>query len=184
MEPILEVRNLTVKFEEGDHTYGEWTVIREATETEVGSRERICAVCGYVQTEEIPVLEHTHQYGEEWKADGTGHWHVCACGEMDEVIAHTYGDWTVTKEATATENGSRERSCSVCGYVDTEAIPATGPAAPVEPEEPGTSDDTVTDGKTEPKTGENFPAAALLTLMLASAAVGTVLVVKRRRGAI
>ena len=174
----------TVKFEEGDHTYGEWTVTRKATETEVGSRERTCAVCGYVQTEEIPVLEHTHQYGEEWKADGTGHWHVCACGEMDEVIAHTYGDWTVTKEATATENGSRERTCSVCGYVDTEAIPATGPAAPVEPEEPGTSDDTVTDGKTEPKTGENFPAAALLTLMLASAAVGTVLVVKRRRGAI
>ena len=37
---------------------------------------------------------------------------------------HSYGNWVVTKEATCTEDGSRERVCSGCGNVETEVIPA------------------------------------------------------------
>ncbi|MCD7828669.1 MAG: dockerin type I repeat-containing protein, partial [Clostridiales bacterium] len=40
--------------------------------------------------------------------------------------AHTYGDWVVTKEATCTDAGSREKTCSVCGNTTTEAISALG----------------------------------------------------------
>lgn len=49
---------------------------------------------------------------------------------------HSYGEWTVTKEATATEDGSRERVCSVCQNKETEVIPATGSSKPEDPEDP------------------------------------------------
>jgi predicted phosphodiesterase len=35
-----------------DHTYGEWTIIKEATKDEVGLREHSCTVCGYKVLEE------------------------------------------------------------------------------------------------------------------------------------
>ena len=35
---------------------------------------------------------------------------------------HTFGDWTTTKEATEVAEGSREKSCTVCGYKVTEVI--------------------------------------------------------------
>lgn len=38
---------------------------------------------------------------------------------------HAYGDWVVTEEATCTEVGQRERTCS-CGDRQVEVIPATG----------------------------------------------------------
>ena len=37
----------------------------------------------------------------------------------------TFGEWKVTKDATCTENGQKERSCA-CGAKETRAIPATG----------------------------------------------------------
>ena len=40
--------------EKGDHTFGEWIVVREATETEEGLRERYC-VCSAKESETIPV---------------------------------------------------------------------------------------------------------------------------------
>ena len=67
------------------------------------------------------------------------------------VAAHTYGDWTVTKEATATEKGSKERTCSVCGYKEIVEISATG-----------TKDNTI------PKTGYYNSIALWIALMFVS----------------
>ena len=39
-----------------DHTYGEWTVAKEPTETERGIKERKCAYCGAKQQAKIPAL--------------------------------------------------------------------------------------------------------------------------------
>ncbi len=50
---------------------------------------------------------------------------------------HTYGEWTVTKEATETEDGTKERSCTVCEYKQTEVISIV------------TGTPTVTEGPTE-----------------------------------
>ena len=43
---------------------------------------------------------------------------VCECGEAYkdlyvEALGHTYGEWKVVKEATETEEGLKERDCSV-----------------------------------------------------------------------
>ena len=137
------------KLNVANHTYGDWKVTKEATETEAGSRERGCTVCKYVQVEDIPMLEHKHGiHDETWKYDKTQHWQECSCGERLNVATHTYGDWKVTKEATETEEGSRERGCAVCEYVQTEAIPAAGTGSP--------------------QTGDSSDMALWISLMLAS----------------
>ena len=43
------------------HTFGEWVTVKEATETEKGSKEKGCFVCGYKVTEEIPVAEDNNE---------------------------------------------------------------------------------------------------------------------------
>ncbi|NHM14147.1 N-acetylmuramoyl-L-alanine amidase family protein [Xiamenia xianingshaonis] len=109
----------------GEHAYGEWKVTKEATETEAGSQERACSVCGEKETQEVPALGHTPSAA--WKSDEGSHWKVCeGCGAELEKAAHSFGDWKVTKEATETEAGSRERACSVCGAAEAEELPALG----------------------------------------------------------
>ena len=75
--------------------------------------------------EVIEKLAHTHKFATEWTSDETNHWHASICGHAKEVsgkAAHTFGDWTTTKEATEEAEGSKERTCSVCGYKATEVI--------------------------------------------------------------
>ena len=47
-------------------------------------------------------------------------------GDPSGTCEHVYGEWVVTKEATCTEAGSREKTCTSCGYKVTEEIPAAG----------------------------------------------------------
>ena len=135
------------KTEVGNHTFDDWTITKEPTTTETGSRERTCSICKYTQEETIPVHEHSI-HDEAWKYDDTEHWQECSCGERLNVANHIYGDWKVTKEATETEEGSRERGCAVCEYVQTEAIPAAGTGSP--------------------QTGDSSDMALWISLMLAS----------------
>lgn len=61
---------------------------------------------------------------------------VCEdCGETlsTEVIpatGHSFGDWTVTKEATCFEDGEESRTCPVCKYVETRPIFANSDNCP------------------------------------------------------
>ena len=45
---------------------------------------------------------------------------------MTKALGHDWGDWTVTKEATADTDGAKERTCKRCGKVYTETIYRTG----------------------------------------------------------
>ncbi len=110
------------KSESAGHTYGDWIVTKEATETTTGERYHICTVCGYKETNIIPTLNHMHYFGTAWESDGTNHWHVCACGERETVGVHTFGNWEVTKEATCTLEGEQRHICIVCGYETIEKI--------------------------------------------------------------
>ena len=162
------------KLNVANHIYGDWKVTKEATETEVGSRERGCTVCEYVQVEIIPEIGHEHGiHDETWKYDETDHWQECSCGEKLNVANHTYGDWKVTKEATETEAGSRERGCAVCEYVQTEAIPAAGTGEPTDSTDPTDSSDSQgqqdPSGDTgSPQTGDGSDMALWIGLMMAS----------------
>ena len=104
------------------HTFGEWTVTKAATEEAEGSRERSCTVCGYTATEAIEKLAHTHKFATAWTKDETNHWYAATCGHdiTDSKAEHSFGEWTVIKEATCTKNGERKTTCTICGYEKTE----------------------------------------------------------------
>ena len=110
------------------HTFGDWTTTKEATEEAEGSRERTCSVCGYTATEAIEKLEHTHTFATEWSKDKDNHWYASTCGHdvIEGKAAHTFGDWTTTKEATCTQEGKKTVYCTVCLYEKEETIPAKG----------------------------------------------------------
>ena len=111
--------------EKSVHSFGNWTVTKAATEEAEGTKERSCTVCGYTATEVIENLAHTHKFATDWTKDETHHWHEATCGHTTEVSGkaeHSFGNWTTTKEATEEAEGTKERSCSVCGYTATEAI--------------------------------------------------------------
>ena len=66
-----------------------------------------------------------HGHDALYKFDGNHHYKECRyCGERSEEGAHLYGAWTVTKEATETTDGSKERTCTLCGHVQIETISA------------------------------------------------------------
>ncbi len=51
---------------------------------------------------------------------------VTSCGEVEQGHLHTYGDWTVVKEATCLDKGSEKAKCTTCGKETTRAISALG----------------------------------------------------------
>ena len=56
--------NYTITYTYGEnHVYGEWTITKEPTETEVGRRERVCT-CGKKQIEEVEKLTEKPNDGE------------------------------------------------------------------------------------------------------------------------
>ena len=81
------------------HTDGEWVTVKEAGETE-GKEALICQTCGSIlQKRAIPA--------------------TCDNG-------HSWGEYVKIKEATCTEDGIEERTCSKCGAKEERAIAATG----------------------------------------------------------
>ena len=113
-----------VKSNESSHTFGNWNVVREATEELEGLKERVCSVCGYKETSNIDKLDHTHTFSNEWSFDENNHWHTSTCGHevKSNESSHTFGSWNVVREATEELEGLKERICSVCGYKETSSI--------------------------------------------------------------
>lgn len=102
--------------------------------------DTVCKLCGTVieKGQVIPMAAHTEQIVDAKDAtcceDGYTGDTVCAvCGvkiaegkTIPATGAHSFGDWVVTKEATATESGTKERVCTVGGFKETASIQPTG----------------------------------------------------------
>lgn len=159
------------KAETAAHTEDKGTVTTPATETEAGVKTYSCTVCGRVlRTEVIPATgqEHVHNYGKDWKHDEANHWHECACGEKADAAAHVSDDGKVTKAATATEDGVKTYSCTVCGRIlKTEAIPATGGTGTTG----STGQQSNNNGANGPVTGDNTNLMLWIVIMAVAAAV-------------
>ena len=77
------------------HDYSkEWTIDKEATCTEDGSKSHHCLIC-------------------DKKIDET----------VIPATGHNFSQWEIVLEATETSTGLKERECSVCHYIDEEVIP-------------------------------------------------------------
>ena len=73
--------------EECSHTFGNWTVTKEAL-CEDGSRERICTKC---QEKEVQILDATQD--------------------------HVYGEWTIVKKSSCQNGEERRKECKTCDLV-------------------------------------------------------------------
>lgn len=134
------------------HTWNGGSVTTEPTCTADGVKTYTCTVCRATKTEVIPMRrEHTLQLVPEVPAtcgaSGTEAYYKCSvCGRMFKDTTcdveyrehppailptgqHTFGDWTVTKQATYTEKGEREHTCTVCHNTYTEEIPMLTPSS-------------------------------------------------------
>lgn len=112
---------------------------QEATCTAEGyTGDTYCTVCGEQMSigQAIPMVSHTAGELMGYQAPGcaedgySGNTFCQSCGiqlTAGETIAatgqHTYGDWQITREATAEETGLRSRSCTECGHKETVEIP-------------------------------------------------------------
>ena len=117
------------------HTFGEWSVSQEATCTKEGLQQRSCA-CGEKEAQSVEKLPHTEVADAAvaptcTQSGLTEGKHCSACGtvivKQEKVAAkgHSFGEWSVTNEATCTVDGAKTRSCA-CGATENEKIPATG----------------------------------------------------------
>lgn len=88
-----------------------------------------CKGCGE-KLEDGKTISAGHDYGMTYKNDAENHWKECGCGDAIEKSAHTLSEWTVIKEASTTEKGSKERTCSVCGYKEVEELPVLAVVSP------------------------------------------------------
>ncbi len=114
-------------FDQASHTYGNATITKEPTCVESGMSVRQCTVCGYILRTQIPALGHEKSL--KWYSNNDHHWHKCThdgCSEKFDYATHTFDVGTIYREATCTSNGLKKYTCSVCGYVYIESIPAIG----------------------------------------------------------
>ena len=76
-----------------------------------GCEDTDCNLCGAVRD----AAEHITTGCVDTECD--------ACGSTVAAKGHTYGDWTVTKAATADAEGEESRVCSECSDVEVRSIP-------------------------------------------------------------
>lgn len=121
----------------GNHAYGDWVIVKEATCTEEGLRTQTCANCGDVKKEVLPKADHTWNEGEVSKQPtcteaGERTFTCTVCGDTKtEVITatgHAWSDWEVKTPATCETEGQEERHCTNegCTEVEFKVIPALG----------------------------------------------------------
>lgn len=89
-------QTLTIKTNAHVHSFGEWTVVRAATQTAVGSKSRTCATCGETETAEIPALGAGTCYYKHFSDCTSGWYHeavdfVAAHGLMNGMSETTFG---------------------------------------------------------------------------------------------
>ncbi len=125
--------------------------------------DECCTLCGDIvlRGEVIPkTTEHAETVinAKDATCCGDGYTGDTVCLQCNESIRagevipaggeHTFGDWTVTKNPTATEDGEKQHICTVGGFTETEVIPAgtdiTEPSVPAEtqPTDNQAGDDT------------------------------------------
>ena len=141
-----ELSRNTVYTDALGHNWGEWAVTVPATESSVGEEARTCLNdSSHVETREIPMLAHVHSLTKtdavpaSCETAGTAaYWTCSGCGKLfaDEnaeteisapavidATGHAWGEWTVTKEPTETEEGEETRVCqNDSSHVETRPI--------------------------------------------------------------
>ena len=121
------------------HSLSEWKIQKEATETEKGLKTRNCTRngCNYSESENIPMLSHTHKFNLENATDKylataatctekAKYYYSCSCGEKGsktfeygEALNHSFTNYISDHNATCTKDGTKTAKCDRCNETDT-----------------------------------------------------------------
>lgn len=119
-----------------EHTWMDWAVFEAPTCSKGGREAKECKVCGFREYRNLAINPDAHSWIDSVEDDkdatctedgvtGSKVCELCGAkkpGETIEKTGHNFGEWKVTKEATTSEKGTKERKCSACNYVETEEI--------------------------------------------------------------
>ena len=134
-------KTITVKAEKIDklaHTFGEWTETKTATCKAAGVKEAVCSVCNEKKLETIDRLPHTEEITPAVEATCTtaGSTKGVTCSVCKDVLekvtpidalGHKYvKDEAQCKEPDCVNEGKFYGTCSVCGDLKDEILPAKG----------------------------------------------------------
>ena len=138
-----ESEGATEEPSEPPHTHNYTVEITtEATCGKAGTQTFTCE-CGHTYTETIKAKEHNYVTDNSTKIDATCTKEgkkadqICSlCGDIKKGTtiskkSHSYGEYVYNNDATQTADGTKSRTCSVCGKVDTKT--ATGTKLPADP---------------------------------------------------
>ena len=143
----------TKTFEYGSplgHSLSEWKIQKEATETEKGLKTRNCTRngCDYSESENIPMLSHTHKFTAEIAAEKylataatctekAKYYYSCSCGEKGsktfeygEALNHSFTNYISDHNATCTKDGTKTAKCDRKGCHETDTIADAGSKLP------------------------------------------------------
>ncbi len=117
-----------------EHTWDTRTVLTEPTETEAGSMQYTCTVCGATKTEPIAAVGHTHAWVEDGVTAPTctenGYTaYICSCGHtkqenITQALGHQYTDCDENGDGTHTFFCQREQKDVTEACVYTESVTA------------------------------------------------------------
>lgn len=188
-EDCKEVVETGKKVEKEAHKWAaDYTIDKEATCTEAGSKSKHCTTNGCTEkTDVTAIAKVAHAYGD-WKVEKEPtcteegvKFKECECGDKQTEaiakVAHAYGDWTVVKEPTAQEEGLKEKTCRECGVKiqDTVAkLPQIEMPEEKPEKEPEKEPETVQ--PSSPVTGDTNTMALYSLIMLCAA----VIILKRK----
>lgn len=172
------------------HTYSDWETVKEATFQEDGLQKRVCEVCGDELEAVIPKGSESHEHdfsGEEMvlrEASCTEPGLAgirCSNPECDAVKevetaakGHTFGEWTVVKEAAVGVEGLKERTCTACGEVEQSKIQPLKKAS-------SNQEQSINITNAAVQTGDSASVYMLFIIMIIAFATAAGLSVFRRR---
>lgn len=115
------------KSEIGSHYVTSWIIDEKATTNSKGIRHGLCNACTKYISEEIPMLDHEHDYSGEYLFNDAEHYKKCAlCEETDFRQTHVVDseNWIIDIPAENDKEGLKHGTCNVCKNVFEVIIPA------------------------------------------------------------
>lgn len=134
---LEQYRTVTTQMDNGFHVdfvyqnNHTWETTRvDPTCSESGYIDSYCTDCGATNHTTLPALGHDYAVsGTPASCTEAGYTiSVCKrCGlrfvEQQAPLGHNWSAWTITKQATSTQDGERERTCLRCGETETQLMP-------------------------------------------------------------
>lgn len=137
------------------HNWDSGKVTKEPTCTQEGVRTYTCIRCQQTKEDPIEKKEHTPEVipGTPASCTKPGLTEGSRCSVCQTILAeqteipalgHRFGEWETVNSATCTGAGSQQRTCTACGYTETQGLEPTGHAwaeAPTVDKQPTCTED-------------------------------------------